>query len=51
MKTDSVFFTFSILKQLTNATVLQRIDSGDIAFTTQVREVDSSEYGPGGKFH
>ncbi len=48
MKTDSVFFTFSILKQLTNATVLQRIDRGDIAFTTQVREV-IPEYGCKGK--
>ena len=48
MKTDSVFFTFSILKQLTNATLLQRIDRGDIAFTTQVREV-IPEYGCKGK--
>lgn len=48
MKTDSVFVTFSILKQLTNATVLQRIDRGDIAFTTQVREIIPA-YGCKGK--
>lgn len=48
MQTGSVFFTFSIFKQLTNATVLQRIDRGDIAFTTQVREV-IPEYGVKGK--
>jgi CubicO group peptidase (beta-lactamase class C family) len=50
MRLDSVFFTFSILKQLTNALVLQRIDRGDIAFTTQVREV-IPEYGVKGKEH
>ena len=48
MKLDSVFFTFSILKQITNTTVLQRIDRGDIAFTTQVREV-IPEYATKGK--
>jgi CubicO group peptidase (beta-lactamase class C family) len=50
MRSDAVFFTFSILKQLTNATVLQCIDRGDIAYTTQVRDV-ISEYGTKGKEH
>lgn len=48
MQRDAVFFTFSILKQLSNAAVLQRIDRGEIAFTTQVRDV-IPEYGVKGK--
>lgn len=48
MRTDSVFYTFSLAKQLTNALVLKRIDAGEIAFTTQIREV-IPEYGCKGK--
>ncbi|MDQ1178619.1 serine hydrolase [Rhodococcus sp. SORGH_AS_0301] len=48
LETNSVFTTFSILKQPTNATLLQKIDRGDIAFTTQVREV-IPEYAQKGK--
>nr|WP_296775753.1 serine hydrolase domain-containing protein [Rhodococcus sp. (in: high G+C Gram-positive bacteria)] len=48
MALDSVFFTFSILKQLTNATLFQRIDRGEISFTTQVSEV-IPEYAMKGK--
>lgn len=36
---DSVFITMSIFKQMVSAAVLQRIDRGEIAFTTQVRDI------------
>lgn len=45
---DSVFITMSIFKQMVNAAVLQRIDRGEIAFTTQVREL-IPEYAVNGK--
>lgn len=45
---DSVFVTMSIFKQMVNAAVLQRVDRGEIAFTTQVREL-IPEYAANGK--
>jgi CubicO group peptidase (beta-lactamase class C family) len=48
MTTDSVFFTFSVLKQLSNVGLLQAIDRGDIAFTTLVSDI-IPEYGSKGK--
>ena len=48
MARDSVFFTFSILKQLSNVAVLQKIDRGDIAYTTLVSDI-IPEYGAKGK--
>lgn len=45
---DSVFVTMSIFKQMVAAAVLQRIDRGEISFTTQVREV-IPEYAVNGK--
>ncbi|MFF0501594.1 serine hydrolase domain-containing protein [Nocardia aobensis] len=45
---DSLFITMSIFKQMVSAAVLQRIDRGEIAFTTQVREL-IPEYGANGK--
>lgn len=45
---DSVFITMSIFKQMVSAAVLQRIDRGEIAFTTQVREL-IPEYAANGK--
>lgn len=48
MTTDAVFFTQSIVKHLTNAAVLQRVDRGDIAFTTPVADV-IPEYAAKGK--
>lgn len=45
---DSVFVTMSIFKQMVNAAVLQRIDRGEIGFTTQVREL-IPEYAANGK--
>lgn len=48
MQKNSVFFTFSILKQLSNVAILQKIDRGDLAFTTLVSDV-IPEYGAKGK--
>jgi CubicO group peptidase (beta-lactamase class C family) len=48
MKPDSIFATFSLAKHFTNAAILQQIDAGRIAFTTQVRDV-IPEYGTRGK--
>lgn len=48
MQLDSVFVTLSMFKTMTNAAVLQFIDRGRIAFTTQVREV-IPEYAVNGK--
>ncbi|WP_338889183.1 serine hydrolase domain-containing protein [Rhodococcus sovatensis] len=48
MQQDSVFVTMSIFKQMVAAAVLQRIDRGEISFTTQVREV-IPEYAANGK--
>lgn len=48
MERDSVFFTFSVLKQLSNVALLQAIDRGDLAFTTLVRDI-IPEYGVKGK--
>jgi CubicO group peptidase (beta-lactamase class C family) len=48
MTTDAVFFTFSILKQLSNVALLQRIDQGRLAFTTRVSDV-IPEYAAKGK--
>ncbi|MCV7289780.1 beta-lactamase family protein [Mycolicibacterium wolinskyi] len=48
VRLDSVFVTMSIFKAMTNSAVLQRIDRGEIAFTTQVREI-IPEYGAVGK--
>lgn len=45
---DSVFVTMSIFKQMVNAAVLQRVDRGEIGFTTQVREL-IPEYAANGK--
>ncbi|MCP1463284.1 serine hydrolase [Pseudomonas sp. S3E17] len=45
---DSVFVTMSIFKQMVNAAVLQRIDRGELSFTTQVREL-IPEYAANGK--
>ena len=45
---DSVFVTMSIFKQMVGAAVLQRIDRGEIAFTTQIREL-IPEYAANGK--
>lgn len=45
---NSVFITMSIFKQMVNAAVLQRIDRGEIGFTTQVREL-IPEYAANGK--
>lgn len=45
---DSVFITMSIFKQMVNAAVLQRIDRGEIGFTTQVRDL-IPEYAANGK--
>ncbi|MBN2975775.1 serine hydrolase [Pseudomonas sp. FP597] len=45
---DSVFITMSIFKQMVNAAVLQRIDRGEIGFTTQVREL-IPDYAANGK--
>lgn len=50
MATDSVFFTFSILKQLSNVALLQRIDQGLLAFTTLVSDI-IPEYAAKGKGH
>uniref|UniRef100_UPI003C7DF48B serine hydrolase domain-containing protein n=1 Tax=Pseudomonas veronii TaxID=76761 RepID=UPI003C7DF48B len=36
---DSVFVTMSIFKQMVNGAMLQRIDRGEISFTTQVHEL------------
>lgn len=48
MQQNSVFVTMSIFKQMVAAAVLQRIDRGEISFTTQVREV-IPEYAANGK--
>lgn len=48
VRPDSVFITMSIFKQMVNAAVLQRIDRGEIAFTTQVRDL-IPEYAANGK--
>ena len=48
MATDSVFFTFSILKQLSNVALLQKIDRGVVAFTTLVSDI-VPEYAAKGK--
>ena len=45
---DSVFVTMSIFKQMVNAAVLQRIDRGEISFTTQVCEL-IPDYAANGK--
>lgn len=45
---DSVFVTMSVFKQMVNAAVLQRVDRGEIGFTTQVREL-IPEYAANGK--
>ncbi|AWG62970.1 class A beta-lactamase-related serine hydrolase [Mycobacteroides abscessus] len=45
---DSVFVTMSIFKQMVAAAVLQRIDRGEIAFTTKVADV-IPEYAANGK--
>ena len=45
---DSVFITMSIFKQMVSAAVLQRIDRGEIGFTTQVRDL-IPEYAANGK--
>lgn len=45
---DSVFVTMSIFKQMVSVAVLQRIDRGEIGFTTQVREL-IPEYAANGK--
>ncbi len=45
---DSVFVTMSMFKPMTSVAVLQCIDRGQIAFTTQVREV-IPEYAANGK--
>lgn len=45
---DSVFITMSIFKQMVSAAVLQRIDRGEIGFTTKVREL-IPEYATNGK--
>src|SRR3954447_17746489 len=45
---DSVFVTMSMFKPMTSSAVLQRIDRGQIAFTTQVREI-IPEYAANGK--
>lgn len=45
---DSVFTTMSIFKQMVSAAVLQRIDRGEIGFTTQVRDL-IPEYAANGK--
>lgn len=48
MACDSVFFTFSILKQLSNVALLQKIDEGRLSFTTLVSDV-IPEYAAKGK--
>lgn len=48
MQTDSVFFAFSVLKQLSNVALLQAVDRGDLAFTSLVGEV-IPEYATKGK--
>ena len=48
MTTESVFFTFSILKQLSNIALLQKIDQGRLSFTTLVSDI-IPEYGAKGK--
>ena len=48
MAVDSVFFTFSILKQLSNVALLQKIDEGRLAFTTLVSDI-IPEYAAKGK--
>jgi CubicO group peptidase (beta-lactamase class C family) len=45
---DSVFVTMSMFKPMTSSAVLQCIDRGQIAFTTQVREI-IPEYAANGK--
>src|SRR6185436_4397911 len=45
---DDVFSIFSVTKTLTTATVLQRIDRGELALTTPVAEV-LPEFGNRGK--
>ncbi|MFD7011247.1 serine hydrolase domain-containing protein [Rhodococcus jostii] len=45
---DSVFITMSIFKQMVGAAVLQRIDRGEIAFTTKVTDL-IPEYAANGK--
>lgn len=48
MSLGSVFCTFSILKQLSNVALLQKIDRGDAAYTTLVSDI-IPEYGLKGK--
>lgn len=47
-RTDDVFFIFSVTKQLTAATVLARIDRGELSLTTRVAEI-IPEFGIKGK--
>jgi len=47
---DDVFFVMSITKQLTTATVLMRIDRGELTLTTPVAEI-IPEFGIKGKQH
>jgi CubicO group peptidase (beta-lactamase class C family) len=47
-RTDDVFCLFSVTKTLTSATVLQRIDRGELALTTRVADV-IPEFGCKGK--
>ncbi|HYB98972.1 MAG TPA: serine hydrolase domain-containing protein [Candidatus Limnocylindrales bacterium] len=49
-RTDDVFFSMSIAKQLTNAVVMMRVERGDIALTTAVADV-IPEFGVLGKQH
>lgn len=48
LRTDSVFWTASLVKHLTNTMLLRCVDRGDIALTSQIREV-ISEYATKGK--
>ncbi len=48
LQTDAVFWTASLVKHLTNTMLLRYVDRGDIAVTTQIREV-IPEYATKGK--